>query len=119
MFGGAMPGAWPLTAVALHFVDGFEERFAAGVAASRELVDELDELPGMRVEAVPNGSNVFKLHVEDVDLASFRAAMAQHDVQMPGPASGWSGFFLNVNETLARRPTQETARAFRDALVAS
>ncbi len=119
MFGGALPEAWPLTAVALHFVDGFEERFAAGVAASRDLIDELDELPGMWVEPVPNGSNIFKLHVEGVDLASFRAAMIGSDVQMPGPASGWPGFFLNVNETLARRPAEETARAFREALAAS
>ena len=116
MFGGALPAAWPLTAVAQHFVDGFEERFAAGVAASKQLITELDELPGVRVEPVPNGSNIFKLHVEDVDLTAFHAALAERDVQLPGPASGWSGFFLTVNETLARQPVEETARAFREAL---
>ena len=116
MFGGALPGAWPLTAVALHFIDGFEERFAAGVAASKSLITELGELPGMRVEPVPNGSNVYRLHVEGVDLTSFRAALAERDVRIPGPASGWSGFSLTVNETLARRPVEETAQAFREAL---
>jgi threonine aldolase len=116
MFGGALPGAWPLTAVALHFIEGFEERFAAGVTASKLLIEKLDELPGMRVEGIPNGSNIFKLHVEGVDLTSFHAAMAERDVRLPGPASGWSGFFLNVNETLARRPVEETAQAFREAL---
>jgi len=116
MFGGALPEAWPLTAVALHFVDGFEERFAAGVTASEKLIQELDELSGMRVERVQNGSNIFKLHVEGADLARFRAGLAERDVQVPGPAAGWSGFALKVNETLARRPVEETAQAFREAL---
>ena len=28
MFGGSLPHAWPYAAVALHFLDGFAERFA-------------------------------------------------------------------------------------------
>jgi len=35
---------------------------------------------------------------------------------LPGPASGWPGFALKVNETLARRPVGETVQAFREAL---
>src|SRR5215471_10591890 len=27
MFGGGLPHVWPYTAVALHYVDGFEQRF--------------------------------------------------------------------------------------------
>ena len=116
MFGGALPEAWPLTAAALHFVDGFEERFAAGVAASERLIQELDELPGVRVERVQNGSNIFKLHLAGVDLAGCRTALAERDVQLPGPAAAWSGFALKVNETLARRPVEETIQAFQEAL---
>jgi threonine aldolase len=116
MFGGALPEAWPLTAVALHFVDGFEDRFGAGVKAAEALIGELDAMPGMRVEHVKNGSNVLRLHVESSDLQGFRARLAGRGIQMPGPARDWSGFNLKVNETLARRPVEKTARQFREAL---
>ena len=35
MFGGSLPHAWPYAAVALHFLDGFAERFAEAAAAVR------------------------------------------------------------------------------------
>ncbi len=34
MFGGSLPHAWPYAAVALHFLDGFAERFAEAAALS-------------------------------------------------------------------------------------
>jgi len=116
MFGGALPEAWPLAAVALHFIDGFEERFAAGVAASEELLPAIETIGGLRVERVPDGSNVFKLHVDSGNLDSVRSRLAEHDILVPGPAAGFRGFALKVNETLARRPIAETASAFAEAV---
>ena len=116
MFGGALPGAWPLAAVALHYIDGFEARFAAGVRASEELFPMLDSIGPLRVERVPNGSNVFKLHVDVEDLGGVRERLAQQDVLVSAPAPGSVGFTLTVNETLARRPASETAAAFEAAV---
>ena len=116
MFGGALPEAWPLAAVALHFIDGFEERFAAGVAASEQLLPALETIDGLHVERVPDGSNVFKLHVDRGDLESVRGRLGAADVLLPGPAAGFQGFALKVNETLAQRPVAETARAFAEAV---
>ena len=116
MFGGALPGAWPLAAVALHFVDGFEQRFAAGVRTSEKLLPMLDAIGPLRVERIPNGSNVFELHVEADDLDDVRERLAGQDVMVPGPATDFRGFRLKVNETLARRSAAETARAFELAL---
>jgi threonine aldolase len=53
MFGGALPEAWPLAAMALHFLDGFQRRFAAGVAAGEELKPGLNAIRGLRVEEIP------------------------------------------------------------------
>ena len=118
MFGGALPGAWPLAAVALHYIDGFEARFAAGVRMSEELLPALDAIGPLRVERIPQGSNVFKLHVEVEDLDGVRERLAGKDVLVPAPTAGFSGFILKVNETLARRPAAETAGAFAAALEA-
>jgi len=116
MFGGALPQAWPFAAVALHFIDGFDERFAAGIAASEELIPALDAMGGLRVERVPNGSNVFKLHVDGVSPETVRTRLANRDIVLPAPASGFKGFALKVNETLARRPVAETIGAFEEGV---
>jgi len=118
MFGGALPGAWPLAAVALHFIDGFEERFAAGVRASEKLFPLLDAIGPLRVERIPNGSNVFKLHVEGTDLDAVRERLAGQDVLVSTPSPWFRGFILTVNETLAGRPVEETAQAFAGAVEA-
>ena len=116
MFGGALPGAWPLAAVALDFIDGFEDRFAAGVRTSEELLPALDAIGPLRVERIPQGSNVFKLYIEVEELDGVRERLAGQDVLVPSPATGFSGFILKVNETLARRPAAETAEAFAMAV---
>ena len=115
MFGGALPGAWPLAAVSLHCIEGFEERFAAGVSAAEQLIVELETVRQMRVERIPNGTNVFKLHVTHADLAAYRERVADAGILLPGPQE-WGGFTLTVNETLARRPVDEIVGALVGAL---
>ncbi len=115
MFGGALPGAWPLAAVSLHSIEGFEERFAAGVAASEQLIVALESVRGLRVERIPNGTNIFKLHVAAPDLDAYRERVADAGILLPGPQP-WGGFALTVNETLARRPIEEITRGLVDAV---
>jgi len=116
MFGGGLPYAWPLAAAALHSIEGFQERFAAGVAAGQVLKPALDALSGLRVEEIPDGSNVFKLHVETGDPAALAGTLRERGILLPGPNPNFQGFALGVNETLARRPVEETVEAFREAL---
>ena len=116
MFGGALPGAWPLAAVALHFLDGFEDRFAAGVAAGRELKPALNTIPGLRVEEIPNGSNICMLRVDSGDPARIRENLRERGVQLSAPNSNFRGFALMVNETLTRKPVAETVRLFEEAV---
>ena len=116
MFGGGLPYAWPLAAAALHSIDGFEERFAQGVAAGASLKTALAALPGLRVEEVPGGSNVFMLHVDRGEPAALQAGLEAEGILLPGPSTTFRGFALGVNETWARRPVDETARAFARVL---
>jgi len=112
MFGGGLPYAWPLAAAALHSIGGFEERFAAGVAAGREFKPALNGIPGLRVEDISDGSNVYMLHVDSADLSHMRAGLAERGIILPAPNPNFRGFALGVNETLARRPVEEMVRAF-------
>jgi threonine aldolase len=116
MFGGALPGAWPLAAMALYFLDGFEERFKEGVTRGEQLKSALHAVPGLRVEEIANGSNLFKLLVDTGDPARLRTVLLKRGVELPEPSPYFRGFPLVVNETLARRPVAETVRAFEDAV---
>lgn len=116
MFGGGLPYAWPLAAAALHSLDGFAERFSAGVAAGEELKPALNGIRGLRVEEIPDGSNVFKLHVDQWDPTTLSSGLREKGILLPGPSANFKGFALGVNETLTRRPVEETVRAFSDVL---
>ena len=116
VFGGGLLHAWPYAAVALHYLEGFAERFGKAVTASRALFARLQKHPRFRVELVPNGTNVVTLHVQNVDAARYQAALKSRGVIVRGPGQGGSAFLLVVNESLNRRPADDLARAFIEAL---
>jgi threonine aldolase len=116
MFGGGLPYAWPLAAVALHSLDGFQERFGAGVAVGQALKPALNGISGLRVEEIQNGSNVFKLHVESGDPSTLRSGLRKKGLVLPGPNPNFRGFALGVNETWVRRPVEEVVGAFREVV---
>jgi threonine aldolase len=115
--GGAVHAAWPQAAVALHYLDGFERRFGDAARRGEELFGLLAKDRRLRIERVPQGSNV-----------AFVQASASADV-----VSAWTkrlgdkGIFvsrasdtkiqLNVNETIVRRSPEDLARSFRETLV--
>jgi len=116
MFGGALPGAWPLAAVALHYVDGFEARFQEGVTRGEQLKQGLAKVPGLRVEEIPNGSNLFRLMVDQGDPARMRTLLAERGIEVSAPSGNFRGFVITVNETLARRSVAEILHAFEEAM---
>src|SRR4051794_10068698 len=63
MFGGSLPHAWPCAAVALHFLDGFAERFAEAVAASERLLEAIAGHRRVTVEHRMAATNVAILRI--------------------------------------------------------
>jgi threonine aldolase len=116
VFGGGLYQAWPYAAVALHYLEGFAERFGKAVATARDLFARLGEHPRFRVEPIPHGTNIIKLHVADVGGARYQAALRERGVLVRDPGRGATAFVLTVNESLNRRPAAELARAFVEAL---
>lgn len=117
MFGGGLCAAWPSAAVALHYLEGFPERYQKAVAAGQALFARLEEHPRFRVERIPHGTNIVKLHLKDVDGAKYQAALKSRGVSIGKPSPDSSGIILKVNESLNRRPADELAKAFIESLV--
>lgn len=119
MFGGGLPHVWPYAAVALHSLEGFAERFSKAVAASEMLLDGLRDHPRVTLIRPPNATNVTLLQVTGDAAKDFPHRLLARGIWvrparrvLPDSAE----FALHTNETLLRRPIEETIRSFTEAL---
>jgi threonine aldolase len=116
VFGSGVFQGWPQAAVALHYFTGFAERYRKAVATGRALFAQLKKDPRFRVEEIPGGTNIFRLHVAVVDPKKYQADLQGRGVRIRIDRRGPQEFLLQVNESLNHRSADELARAFLDAL---
>ena len=114
-----MHQVWPDAAVALHYLDGFAERYTSAVSATEALFRALGAHPNCRLEKKPQGTNVTLLEVKGANAASLPQRLRAKGIAI-GPAqrsaSETADFVLVANESVLRRPTSEIIDAFVEAL---
>jgi threonine aldolase len=119
MFGGGLSQVWPDAAIALHYLDGFLDRFARAASVAEELFLALAANPRCQIDRKPNGTNVARLQVKGVNAASLPERLRMRGVTI-SPAqrvtSEAAEFVLLTNESLLRRPASEIIGAFVEAL---
>ena len=59
MFGGGLAKVWPFAAIALHFFQGFPERYARAVGVAREWTQLVSGHEAFSTEPIPAGTNLF------------------------------------------------------------
>ena len=112
MFGGSMPNAWPFAAVALKYVDSFLDDYNAALDVAADLFTQLDSSGKFRVEYIPGGTNVMKLHVLAGNPAQIRANLKEQNIYLNQPANDFKGFYIKVNPSLLRTTAGKLAAAF-------
>jgi threonine aldolase len=119
MFGGSLRQAWPYAAVALHYLDGFTERFERAAAAADDLFQALRKQNNCEVLRLAAGTNVARLRASGRDAAALPERLLALGVAIR-PAQKASmeqaEFELFTNETILRRPTAEIIDSFAKAL---
>lgn len=110
MFGGGLSAAWPFAVVALHYLSGFEERYARAVRISEDWIRGLQQHDSFAIDRVPSGTNLFRLRVKGVDAATFQKRLAAYGVMLSAPQR--DTFIVGVNETINRTTASDLAGAF-------
>lgn len=112
MFGGGLNQVWPFATIALHYIDGFEDRYARAVAASEQVITALEKDGNFEIRRVPNGTNVFHFRMRGVNAPIYQQRVEAAGIVMATPTSGeW--FELRVNETWNRATPAEITDRFR------
>jgi len=114
MYGAGLPQVWPFAAVALHTLDGFDARFRKAVQISEEVISRLQRNPNFQTERIPEGTNVFRLRVVNVNAPVYQLRLETAGISARIPLNDW--FSLQVNETWARLPADEIYGRFVTAL---
>jgi threonine aldolase len=111
-FGSTIYQGWESAAVALHFFDGFSERYQAAVKNGEQLIKLLEASGRFRIERVPSGTNIALLQLASGGaLDTVRDRLAQSGIMLAGKGAA-ARVPLMVNESINRRPAEEIAAAF-------
>ena len=119
LFGGGLRQAWPYAAVALHYLDGFGERFGRAAKAADNLFGALQKHGSCEIVRSATATNVTRLRIRGRDAAGLPERLLEHGVAIRSPlraSAEGAEFELFTNETILRRPTTETIEAFVKAL---
>jgi threonine aldolase len=115
-FGGGMPQVWPFAAVALHYVPTFLDDYSRALKRADTFFALLEGNEHFRIEKLPKGTNIFKLHVKGVEPDKFRQNLRQKNIHIPGPTREGS-FFMKTNASLNRISPEELAEKFVEAII--
>jgi threonine aldolase len=116
--GGTIYSNWSKAAMALYHLDGLEDRLKKTVTQANDLFAHLNSLPGISINPLKGGSNIFDLKLTAAtDAKKFRKALAEKYRVMIRNANAEGIIKLQVNETLLRTDNLTLVNAFSDALL--
>lgn len=115
--GGSMYGNWTNAAMALYRLEGFETRLKNAVTLSKELFKALNQLPGVKIESLPGGTNIYRMKLaRTIDGTKMQARLNQEfNIRIPRPNIE-NQAQLMVNETLLYQPLDEIIKAFKNSI---
>jgi threonine aldolase len=114
-FGSLVYHGWQSAAVALHYFEGFTERYQTAVRNGETLFKLLAATGKVQVERVKNGSNIAAIKLASGTTDVLQQKLAAAGIVLRG-AKDSARTNIQINETLIRRSPAEIAQEFAKAL---
>ncbi|QIP12845.1 low specificity L-threonine aldolase [Spirosoma aureum] len=116
--GGVIFMNWANAAMALHHLNGIEDRFKRVVTQSKQLFALLNQLPGLKITTIDNGTNISTAQLAPTVNAYKLGEILWDKYRIGLPGINPKGEMkLMVNDSLLNRDNNQIVAAFKDALV--
>ncbi|MFI5451491.1 threonine aldolase family protein [Pedobacter sp. UC225_61] len=115
--GGGIFNNWPSAAVALHHLNAIDETMEKIKIKSKELFDQFNQLKGIKVSPIENGTNQFNVLLDKgIDPVKLNTRLrGEHTIVFGLPQK--DGFVkIKVNATLLRRDNKLILDSFKEAI---
>lgn len=111
--GGSMYGNWTNAAMALHRMEGAEERFAKAKKRGEELFTALNLTGKFIINPLENHTNIYRLSIaKSIDGKKIQTNLNEHfNIRIPRPNSN-NEVLITINETILYQPLDYTVMAF-------
>jgi len=115
--GGNMFGNWLNAAMALHRLEGLEERLKKSISHANKIFASLQQIPGVKITALDGGTNIYKMQIPTGVSGQKISGHLASKYFIRGLRPGSNGdIMIAVNETLLKRDVKYFQDAFKDAI---
>lgn len=116
VLGGTMWQSWYNTVVAGYYLEGFEERWKLLLVKTEDLIRRINGIEGLKISAVENGTNVYRLETGDKKRADSMVSrlVSDHQIYLRSPDARGDIWFC-VNESTADISNTLLEDVFREA----
>lgn len=117
ILGGTVFQSWNNTAMALHYLEGINERWDEVVMKSEKLINALNKLNGIDIKSLKNGTNIYHLTLSnEISLKKITAFLYdEHNIWL-GRANEKGIVKFAVNESLLTRDYNDILDAWIKAI---
>ncbi len=115
--GGSMYGNWTNAAMALHRLEGLEQRLQESLHRSAQVFKEINTIQGITIKPLEGGTNIYQLNLsKEIDGKNFQQGLYKnHNIRVGAPNKE-NVILLTVNETLLYQDAADVINAFKGSI---
>ncbi|WP_336516469.1 threonine aldolase family protein [Pollutibacter soli] len=118
--GGSIFSNWPNAAIALHNLEGIEQRLSSVAAKAKEWINTMKQIPGLKLTALDGGTNVYYLaFAKNMDIDKFKTTLRTKYSIFTGVADKEGIIRIRFNETFLNQDNVTLTKAFAEAIAAA
>jgi len=116
--GGNMYGNWLNAAMAVHRLEGIEERLQQAIQRSAEIFAALNKINGIKINALDGGTNIYEMSLPPgMNMQKLAEHLSSNYFIRIVPRAGANGNIkITVNETILYRDAKYIVNAFKEGI---